>query len=408
MIESSGQPTRPSLDDCVLSTPPTPTTTRRFLPAMRRPRSCVRTPSATAHVCCKGRSPASRPAPRAGRQTPRGSRRARRNAPRNSGPSLAVWSELAVIATARVAATPRRSPMDAVVDEPSRSTASAPQYRSPRRPRGRSRWAGDQAVAGMEIPVCGGRRPASTARRPASDSPSPPTVSTRLRRSAARRWLGGGGVTWRPCLDMDSSLVDSRWSGPGRCGPANTGSTPPGCSPSPTAARRRPLRRLLPDLDDAAISTIGGPSAGLQYDDLADVGTLAGMSAGSHDGAPRPEVGIVTSADRRLATAAERRRAPPTIVAIRRRHRREIRPARLPRRQCHAGRAGVALPRRSRSSQPGWPPVEPQGRWSPALKGIPGDVVLDDLHQLAELLEQSRADTRVSPTRGSARGTSAS
>ena len=174
----------------VLSTPPTPTTTPTFS-AMRRPRDFRAYLSHRRGFPARvDRQPLDRPrGPDTGRRG--GSRRARLRA-------TELRSELGRVddccdRDGGVAATPR-SPMDAVVDEPSRSrserTAVWVAAKDPR--------AGPGGLVIRRLRASRSSVVRTSARfhcpHPASDSPSPPTVSTRPTEvGGAGCWLGGGG-----------------------------------------------------------------------------------------------------------------------------------------------------------------------------------------------------------------------
>jgi len=196
-------------------------------------------------------------------------------------------------------------------------------------------------------------------------------------------------------LDMDGTLVDSDaaverawtvWASEHGVDPARVLAIAHG---SPAAST---VRRLLPDLDDAAIGASAARQLELQYDDLADVGALAG----AHELVATMERhglkwAVVTSADRRLATARLNAAGlhPPIVVTS------EDVTAGKPDPQGFLAASATLGVQASRclvveDSEPGVAAGRAAGAMVAALKGLPGDVVLDDLHQLAELLEQSR------------------
>lgn len=196
-------------------------------------------------------------------------------------------------------------------------------------------------------------------------------------------------------LDMDGTLVDSDaaverawmvWAGEHGVDPAEALAIAHG---SPAAST---VRRLLPDLDDAAVETSAARQLALQYDDLADVGALAG----AHELVTTMERlelkwAVVTSADVRLATArlnAAGLHAPIVVTS-------EDVTAGKPDPQGFLEACAQLAVQPSRclvveDSEPGVAAGRAAGAMVAALKGLSGDVVLDDLHQLAELLEQSR------------------
>ena len=196
-------------------------------------------------------------------------------------------------------------------------------------------------------------------------------------------------------LDMDGTLVDSDaaverawtvWAGEHGLDPAIALADVHG---SPAAST---VRRLLPDLDDAAVSVSAARQLALQYDDLADVLALAG----AHElvtTIERLELkwAVVTSADVRLATARLNAAGlhPPIVVTSEDVTTGKPDPegfveacARLGVQPSHC----LVV----EDSAPGVAAGRAAGAMVAALKGLAGDVVLDDLHQLAELLEQSR------------------
>ena len=195
-------------------------------------------------------------------------------------------------------------------------------------------------------------------------------------------------------LDMDGTLVDSDaaverawtvWASEHGLDPATALAIAHG---SPAAST---VRRLLPDLDDDAVGVSAARQLALQYDDLADVGALAG----AHELVATMERlqlrwAVVTSADLRLAMARLNAAGlhPPVVVTSEDVTTGKPDPegflqasARL---GVHPSRCLVV-----EDSEPGLAAGRAAGAMVAALKGLSGDVVLDDLHQLAELLERA-------------------
>ncbi|RJK94952.1 HAD family hydrolase [Vallicoccus soli] len=153
------------------------------------------------------------------------------------------------------------------------------------------------------------------------------------------------------------------------------------------------VRRLLPDLDDAAVRTAAARQLALQYDDLSDVvatpGSGALVAALERRGLPWA---VVTSADRPLAAARLGAGAvdPPLLVTVEDVERGKPDPEGF---LLAARRLGVAPGRCLvvEDSAPGLAAGRAAGMRVAALKGLAGDVPrpgasLRDLGELADLL----------------------
>lgn len=195
-------------------------------------------------------------------------------------------------------------------------------------------------------------------------------------------------------LDMDGTLVDSdaaverawvAWAGEYGIPVAETLGMAHG-NPS-----LRTARRLLPGLDDAAARAAAQRQLDLQYDDLSDVRAARGASELLGVLARRRlPWAIVTSADRRLASARLQaaRIDPPLLVTVE---------------DVRAGKPdpeGFLLAARRldvepgaclvvEDSEPGIAAGRRAGMLVATLRGLPGDVALHDLGELATLLARS-------------------
>ncbi|MDG4805507.1 HAD-IA family hydrolase [Micromonospora sp. WMMD1120] len=197
-------------------------------------------------------------------------------------------------------------------------------------------------------------------------------------------------------FDMDGTLVDSdaaverawqRWAAEYAVDPAAALAIAHG-SPAD-----RTVRRLLPALDDTAVATAAARQLALQYDDLSDVTA----TPGAHDllrtvtrlGLPWA---VVTSADARLATArlGAAGITPPVLVTVE-----DVRVGKpdpegylraaellgVPVRRCLVVEDAEVGVRAGRAA----------GALTAALKGLDGDLRLDDLTLLARRLESAFA-----------------
>jgi HAD superfamily hydrolase (TIGR01509 family) len=209
--------------------------------------------------------------------------------------------------------------------------------------------------------------------------------------AGATRLAGVIGVL----LDMDGTLVDSdaaverswiRWS-------AEHGLAP---EPVLAAAHGYPagdtVRRLLPHLDPPAVASAARRQLELECDDLADIAPAAGAAALlAKLAALRLPWAVVTSADTRLATVrlAAAGIDPPVLVTTDDVAAGKPDPAGY---LLAAGRLGVdpAGCLVVEDSEPGLAAGRAAGARTAALRGLPGDVAIDDLAHLARLLDPGR------------------
>lgn len=196
-------------------------------------------------------------------------------------------------------------------------------------------------------------------------------------------------------LDMDGTLVDSDaaverawtlWAREHGVEPAAALAIAHG-SPSDHT-----VRRLLPGLGAEAVAVSAARQLGLQYDDLSDVTPAVGahelLAALARLGLPWA---VVTSADARLAAArlGAAGIAAPLLVTIEDVVAGKPDPAGYLRAAAHLGVA----PARClvvEDAEPGLVAGRAAGAMTAALKGLVGDLRIDDLGQLAELLTQAR------------------
>jgi sugar-phosphatase len=196
-------------------------------------------------------------------------------------------------------------------------------------------------------------------------------------------------------LDMDGTLVDSdgaverawrTWAGEFGVDPGSARGSAPGSPAEHT------VRRLRPDLSADAVMIAAARQLALQYDDVSDV--TAGP--GAHEllsglGRLRLPWAVVTSADAKLARIrlAAAGVVPPVLVTV------------------DDVRAGKPDPEGYRlaadrlatdpgqclvveDAEPGVAAGRAAGALVAGLKGVPADLQIDDLHQLARLLDQAR------------------
>jgi HAD superfamily hydrolase (TIGR01509 family) len=193
-------------------------------------------------------------------------------------------------------------------------------------------------------------------------------------------------------LDMDGTLVESdaaverawvTWAREYGIAPAATLGLAHG-NPS-----LRTARILLPGLDDAAVRAAAQRQLDLQYDDLSDVHAARGagevLTVLARRGLPW---GVVTSADRRLAGArldAAGIRAPVLVTVEDVAHGKPDPEGYL----LAARRLGVepAVCLVVEDSEPGIAAGRSAGMVVASLRGLPGDLVLADLGELAGLLD---------------------
>ncbi|WP_227422303.1 HAD-IA family hydrolase [Pengzhenrongella sicca] len=201
-------------------------------------------------------------------------------------------------------------------------------------------------------------------------------------------------------LDMDGTLVDSdaaverawrAWAGEHGIEPAAALAISTGCTSEHT------VRRLLPHLDDAAVAVSAARELELQYDDLSDVTP----ATGAHELVAVLERlclpwAVVTSADVRLATArlgAARITAPLLVTAEDVAHSKPD-----PQGYLQAAEQLGVTPGRClvvEDAEPGLAAGRAAGAMTAALKGLTGDVCLDNLGQLATLLTDAAGGPRV-------------
>ncbi len=189
-------------------------------------------------------------------------------------------------------------------------------------------------------------------------------------------------------LDMDGTLVDSdgaverSWHAWGR---------EFGVAVEPAALHGRPseasVRALRPDLDGAAAAAAAARQLELQYDDLSDVAATPGAREllALLDG--RLPWAVVTSADRRLAAArlGAAGLVAPVLVTVEDVRRGKPDPEGY---LVAAGRLGVA-PQRClvvEDAPAGVAAGRAAGAAVATLRGLPGDVPIADLTELAGLL----------------------
>ena len=161
----------------------------------------------------------------------------------------------------------------------------------------------------------------------------------------------------------------------------------------------RTVRRVRPDLDEAAVAAAAGRQLALQYDDLGDVvpATGAGELLAALGRLALPWA-VVTSADARLAKARLDAAgiASPLLVTV------EDVGAGKPDPEGYlqaAQRLGV-LPTRClvvEDAEPGLAAGRAAGARVAALKGLTGDLSIDDLRQLGQLLIRARTAPRGAP-----------
>ena len=192
---------------------------------------------------------------------------------------------------------------------------------------------------------------------------------------------------------MDGTLVDSdaaverawrTWAGEYGVDPSATLAVPHG---SPAEGR---VRELLPEADDATVAAAAARQLALQYDDLSDVAAAAGAA----ELLARIAVpwAVVTSADRRLANARLRAAGvrPPVLITSEDVPEGKPDPAGY---ELAAARLG-ADPRRClvvEDSEAGIQAGRAAGALVAALKGLPGDIEITGLGELAKVLSGDRA-----------------
>jgi sugar-phosphatase len=193
-------------------------------------------------------------------------------------------------------------------------------------------------------------------------------------------------------LDMDGTLVDSdaaverawhTWSREHDVPPADAVAIGHG-SPA-----ERTVRTLLPSLDDHAVAVAAARQLALQYDDLTDVVPAPGAHTllATLDRRALPWA-VVTSADRRLAGArlGAAGITPPVLVTV------DDITAGKPHPEGYL-RAAALLgvpPARClvvEDAEVGLAAARAAGAMTAALRGLPGDLTLTDLADLATMLD---------------------
>jgi mannitol-1-/sugar-/sorbitol-6-phosphatase len=204
--------------------------------------------------------------------------------------------------------------------------------------------------------------------------------------------LGFPGGIEAVLFDMDGTLVDSdaaverawrTWAGEHGIDPSAALAIAPGRPAGQT------VRALLPGAGDETVAAAAARQLALQYDDLADVAAASG-APGLLARIAMPWA-VVTSADRRLANARLRAAGicPPLLIAA------EDVPAGKPDPAGYrlaAARLG-ADPRRClvvEDSAVGIEAGRAAGARVAALKGLPGDIEITCLGELAGLLSEDR------------------
>ncbi|MEV0154940.1 HAD-IA family hydrolase [Micromonospora sp. NPDC050686] len=194
-------------------------------------------------------------------------------------------------------------------------------------------------------------------------------------------------------LDMDGTLVDSdaaverawtTWAGEHDVDPDAALAVAHG-APAPTT-----VRRLRPDLDEAAVAVAAARQLALQYDDLTDVTALPGaadlLAVLARLGLPWA---VVTSADTRLAKArlAAAGIDPPLLVTAD-----DVAAGKPDPEPYLAAAARLGVPATHclvvEDSTTGLAAGRAAGARTAALRGLDGDLRLRDLVQLAHLLDR--------------------
>lgn len=192
-------------------------------------------------------------------------------------------------------------------------------------------------------------------------------------------------------LDMDGTLVDSdgavvrAWLAWGR---------EYDVAVDPAALHGRPadasIRELLPHLDDAGVAAAAERELALQYEDLSDVVATPGAAELLALLDATMPWAVVTSADRRLAAArlGAAGLAAPVLVTVEDVRRGKPDPEGY---LLAARRLGVAPGRCLvvEDAEAGIAAGRAAGARVASLRGLPGDVPIADLHELAALLVAS-------------------
>jgi sugar-phosphatase len=192
-------------------------------------------------------------------------------------------------------------------------------------------------------------------------------------------------------LDMDGTLVDSdaaverawtTWAGEHGVDPAAVIAIAHGSPADRTVAV------LLPGLDEDGVARAAARQLALQYTDLADVVAMPGahrlVEVLERRALPWA---VVTSADRRLARArlAIAGIAPPVLVTVE-----DVTEGKPDPEGYLAAATALAVPPARclvvEDSEPGLTAGRAAGARTAALRGLGGDLRLDDLGQLADLL----------------------
>jgi HAD superfamily hydrolase (TIGR01509 family) len=196
-------------------------------------------------------------------------------------------------------------------------------------------------------------------------------------------------------LDMDGTLVDSdaavervwtSWAAEHGVDGDAVLAIAHGSPPDPT------VRGMLPDLDERAVAVAAARQMDLQYDDLSDVVAAPGADVllGALDELGLPWA-VVTSADARLARArlgAAGIPDPPLLVTVE-----DVRVGK-PDPECYllaARRLGVdpTACLVVEDAEPGVVSGRAAGAVVAGLRGVPADVSIADLSELAELLRSA-------------------
>ncbi|GAA4154969.1 HAD-IA family hydrolase [Actinomadura keratinilytica] len=157
----------------------------------------------------------------------------------------------------------------------------------------------------------------------------------------------------------------------------------------------RTVRRLLPHLDDDAVAASAARQLALEYDDLDDIAPIAG-AADLLARLARWNVpwAVVTSADVRLAKArlgAAGLPEPPLLITIE-----DVRRGKPdPEGYLRAAEPLGVDPARClvvEDSMPGIEAGRAAGATVAALRGLPGDLRVGDLGELARLMAQARRE----------------
>jgi HAD superfamily hydrolase (TIGR01509 family) len=200
-------------------------------------------------------------------------------------------------------------------------------------------------------------------------------------------------------LDMDGTLVDSHaaverawttWAAGHGVDPDAVLAIAHGSPPDPT------VRRMLPDLDDRAVAAAAAHQMALQYHDLSDVVAAPGAEAllAALDRLRLPWA-VVTSADARLARArlgAAGIPDPPLLVTVE-----DVRAGKPDPEGYLLAAARLRVPAERclvvEDAGPGVAAGRAAGMPVVGLRGVPADVGVADLGELADLLRRAADGT---------------